>query len=165
MRRPQFAGQRQIAPDTNIAHLVVDDLEIVGREANLYRAEFTRMNGQIAGDRQRALVVIEHGEAFDMHAIRLQIDATVDLLVLDAERRNHRRPLRHGDRAGGMRIRRGTLDANVRLERSGHVGQRGRKTLHQAEINRAAVDHQVDPIFRGRGRLVDRRRLNLLGVG
>ena len=40
----------------------------------LHAAELPLANGEIAGDRQRAVVVVEHGDLIDVHAVRLQLD-------------------------------------------------------------------------------------------
>ena len=49
------------------------------------------MDGQIAGDRQRAVVVVEHRDLVDVHAIRLQLDPAGDVRVADAGRHDRER--------------------------------------------------------------------------
>ena len=105
---------------------------------------------EIAGDRQRALVVVEHRDVVDVDLVGLQIDLPLQVRVADAGRLDGERRLVDGDHAGRMRIGRGAGDVDLRLQRAGDVGQRGREALHQAEIDRRAVDVQIDAIARRR---------------
>ena len=81
-------------------------------------------------------MVVDQPDLLDVHAVRLQIDPSVEVRVADARGR---------DGEGGV------LDRD-RAQRMWIVG-RGCEPLHDPEIDRAAVDVQIDPIL-GRRRFM-----------
>ena len=93
----------------------------------------------------------------DVHLVRLQLDLALQVRVADAGRLDRERRLVDGDLAGRMRIGGRTGDVDLGLQRAGDLGQRGREALHQAEIDRRALDVQIDAIA-GRDRRAVRRR-------
>ena len=66
----------------------------------------------------------------------------------DAGRRHGERRVLNRDGAGRVRIGGRAGHVDLRLQHPGHVGQRGREPLHDPEIDRAAVDVEIDAILR-----------------
>ena len=85
-----------------------------------------------------------------MDAIGLQIDPAVELGVPNPGRRHGEGRVLNRDGAGRMRIAGRAGHVNLGLHHAGHVGQLGREPLHDPEIDRTAVDVQIDPILGAR---------------
>ena len=71
LRRPQLADEFHRALHAQVAQLVVDDFEIVRGNPQMEVAHFAGVHGEVAGERQRAVVIVEHGDLVDVHAIGL----------------------------------------------------------------------------------------------
>ena len=80
----------------------------------------------------------------DVHLVRLQVDFALQVGVADAGRLDGERRVVDGDDAGRVRVGGRAGDVDLRLQRAGDVGQRRREALNQAEIDRRALDVQVD---------------------
>ena len=74
-RRPQLAAQLQVAVDPDVAHLVVDDLEVARGDVQQQGAELLLVHREVAGDREGVLMVVEHRDVVDVDLVGLQIDA------------------------------------------------------------------------------------------
>ena len=77
-------------------------------------------------------------------------------VVGDAGRRDRKRGVVDGDHAARMRIVAGARDVDGRLRRASDVGQCGCHPLHQRELDRRAVDVQVERVLL-RGRILSMR--------
>ena len=75
-----------LTPD--VAQLVVDHLEVVRGDVQLDAADLPLVDREVAGDRQRALMVVEHEMCVDVHLVRLQVDLALQVRVDDAGRRD-----------------------------------------------------------------------------
>ena len=86
-RSPSIRGRRQLSRDVqvgvhpDVSHRVVDHLEVGRLQRQIHAADLELVNRQVAGDRQRLLLVVEDGDAVGMDAIGLQIDPAVKLGV------------------------------------------------------------------------------------
>ena len=78
-RPQQIARDPQIAVHPQIADLVLDDLEVPGGHVDVDAAELPFVNGQVAGDRQRLLVVVQDLDVGDVDAVGLELDAAVEI--------------------------------------------------------------------------------------
>ncbi len=88
-------------------------------------------------------MVVEDANFVDVHLVGLEIDASFEIGVVDAGGFDVERGLLDTDRAGRPRVAGAAGDVDLGLQRPGDVGERGRKPLHQTEVDRAAVDVQV----------------------
>ena len=106
------------------------------------------MHREIAAEVERVQMIVEHADRADVHPFGLKLDAAAQIRVGDAGRDDREGPVldRHQTFRVGVGRRAGHIDSC--LQRSVDIGQRRRKALHQADIDRTAVDMEVDAIFR-----------------
>ena len=87
---PSIAWTRQLARDADVAvhphvaKLILDDLEVPGGDIDVHAAELLLVNGEVAGNGQRLLIVVEHFDVDDMDAVRFELDPAVEIGVGDA---------------------------------------------------------------------------------
>ena len=145
-RRAQIARDFETALNPDIAQLVVENLEVIGRDVELHAADATLVERDIAAERQRVVVVVEDGDLGDMDAVGLQLEAGHHVRV-DASGRLDLHPA-VGDCQGafGPGIGGSAADPQVCFGQTLHIGQRGRKALHESQIDRAAVDGEIDAV-------------------
>jgi hypothetical protein len=160
-RRLHFARQAQIAVDPDVAHLIVDDFEIVGFHRDGQTAQLEFVDGQIASDQERLALVIQNPDFVDVDAIGLEIDFAVEISVRNAVRRERERRFLNGNGAVGMRIGGRADHMHMGFECSGHVRQRRGEALHEAGINRRAVDKEIDRLARAQTGAAEERSRHL----
>ena len=131
----------------SVAELVVHDLEIVGRYVDVHVADLPLVRREVASHRQRAVVIVEHRDLVDVNPVRLQLDTAGDVLVLDACRHDRHGPVTDADLPDRVRIGDRAGHANVGLERALDVGHHVVEALDHPEIDRTAVDGEIDAVL------------------
>ena len=146
-RLRQLAGDAEIAVHPHVAELILDDLEIPGGDIDVQPAELLLVDGEVAGDRQRLLVVVQHVDVGDVDAVRLELDPTFEIGIRDAGGLDREGGVLNGDRAVGMRIVGRAGDVDLCLQRALHVDERRGQPLHQPEVDGRAVDVEIEGVI------------------
>ena len=126
-------------------------------EREVHGADLPLVHGELAGDGELLAVLVEDLEAPDAHDVGLEIDAGVEPRIRGAEPRHRERAVPDLDESDEVGVAAGAGDPHVSLERAADLGDGGRESLNDAEVQRRRLQPEVDGVFgefRRRARLL-----------
>ena len=105
------------------------------------------MHGELAGDGELLAVLVEDLESPDAHDVGLEIDAGVEPRVRRAESRHRESAVPDLEESDEVGIAAGPGDPHVSLERAADLGDGGRESLNDAEVQRRRLQPDVDGVL------------------
>ena len=154
---PDLAGDLQRRLDLDVAELVVQQLEVVGVDADVDAAEVPLVDRQLTRNAQLFAMVVEQLELLDLHAIRLQLDPRRQAGERAARRRHAERAILDVDKALEVRILSRAANVDIGFERAGDVRELGGESLDDRQVDGRRLHLEIDRVAG--------RRLDVPGSG